>query len=251
MKYNVQSAILKSKQAGDTPVSLDGIKMILKIRLNDEAKWLFGKVDALHGAKVTWKQIKKYLTKIITVRDEMRDFFRDNARDRDFDDNHAEIINGIADNAEKILEENEKTQDNMLETLKVIRKQLKHLDRKVESFINPPKEKEEKEEKEEVKDHIKRINVEDDKKKDSNSLKPFGSSVFVPSRLSNNNNDANEIKYVPNKTLSSPETPVIKEEDEDQYEDDGKEEEEEEAPQEEEAQDADDEEAANGGGDDE
>ena len=68
MKYNVQRAILKSIQAEDTTVSLDGIKLLLKIQLNDESVWLFNKVDSFHGAKVTWKQIRKYLKKMITVR---------------------------------------------------------------------------------------------------------------------------------------------------------------------------------------
>merc|ERR1712130_957346 len=69
MKYNVQRAILKSKQAEDTTVSLDGIKMTLEIQLNDEGLWLFHKVDELHGSKVTWKQISKYLKKMVAVRD--------------------------------------------------------------------------------------------------------------------------------------------------------------------------------------
>ena len=190
MKYNVQSAILKSKQAGDTPVSLDGIKMVLKIQLNDEAKWLFGKVDALHGAKVTWKQIRKYLTKIITVRDEMRDFFHDNARDRDFDDNRAEIINGIADNAERILENNEGTQELLLETLKDIRKKIKHIERKINL-------KQDRHDVEQVKDHINIISAQQISLTGSNKDK-------------NEKYEADIIKQVPSKvgpTISEEEEP--------------------------------------------
>ena len=133
----------------------------------------------------------------------MRDFFRDNARDRDFDDNHAEIINGIADNAEKILETNEETQETLLETLKDIRKKLKYLDRKVDSFINPPDEKTEQEDKKEVKDHIKGLNSDPDK--DKNSLQPF--PVFVKSKLAD---------VVPNKVPPKVATPVIQEEEEEE-----------------------------------
>ena len=133
MKYNVQRAILKSKQSEDTTVSMDGIKMLLKIQLNDEAKWLFSKVDSLHGAKVTWKQIRKYLTKIITVRDEMRDFFRDNARNRDYEDNKAEIINGISENAEKAIEVNESLEDKLLAQLHEITKKLNKLEKKIDA----------------------------------------------------------------------------------------------------------------------
>ena len=40
MKYNVQRAILKSKQAEDTTISQDAIKIMLKISLNDGSKLL-------------------------------------------------------------------------------------------------------------------------------------------------------------------------------------------------------------------
>ena len=74
MKYNVQRAILKSKEAEDTTISKDAIKNILKISLNDESKWLFNKVDKMHGMKITWKAIRKDLKKMINVRDDMRFF---------------------------------------------------------------------------------------------------------------------------------------------------------------------------------
>merc|ERR1712228_1014695 len=52
MKYNVQSAILNSKQAEDSTVSNDGMKILLKISLNDESQWLFDKVLFFNGSKV-------------------------------------------------------------------------------------------------------------------------------------------------------------------------------------------------------
>eukprot|EP01084_Bolivina_argentea_P313577 543028_1 len=134
MKYNAQRAILKSKQAEDTTVSLDGIKLSLKIQLNDESVWLFNKVDSLHGAKVTWKQIRKYLKKMITVRDEMRDFFSDNARDREYKEKQPEIVNAIHDNVEQTQESAQQNQEDILKCLAAITKQLKQLQKEVQSL---------------------------------------------------------------------------------------------------------------------
>jgi len=137
MKYSVQRAILKSQQAEDTTVSLDGIKASLKIQLNDESIWLFNKVDSLHGTKVTWKQIRKYLKKMITVRDEMRDFFRDSARDREFEENKAELINAINDNVEANNDQNAEKQDKILAALSSITKQLNELKKEIKRNKNP------------------------------------------------------------------------------------------------------------------
>merc|ERR1712130_465887 len=141
MKYNVQRAILKSKQAEDTTVSLDGIKMTLEIQLNDEGLWLFHKVDELHGSKVTWKQISKYLKKMVAVRDEMRDFFHDNKRDRVFEDNKAEIVNSIHSDLESNIQQNESLESKLIKTLDQITKRLDEntkrmdrIDQKLESI---------------------------------------------------------------------------------------------------------------------
>ena len=95
MKYNVQTAILESKQAEDTTVSIDGMKISLKISLNDESKWLFDKVLSLNASKVTWKQIRNYLEKVVAVRQEIRDFFEDQERERNYDEKKAEIIDDL------------------------------------------------------------------------------------------------------------------------------------------------------------
>merc|ERR1712048_74352 len=108
-----------------------GCKMSLKIQLADENKWLFSKVDRLHGAKVTWKQISKYLKKMIAVRDEMRDFFEDNARDRDFEENKAEIINGINENVETVTEQTQTLEEKSLNELQSITKRLIKLENKM------------------------------------------------------------------------------------------------------------------------
>merc|ERR1712130_939733 len=50
MKYNVQKAILNSKQAEDTTVSNDGMKILLNISLNDASHWLFEKVLFFNGS---------------------------------------------------------------------------------------------------------------------------------------------------------------------------------------------------------
>ena len=63
MKYNVEEAILNSKQAEDTTVSSDGMKAALKISQEDFSAWLFEKTLFFNGSKVTWKQIREYLGK--------------------------------------------------------------------------------------------------------------------------------------------------------------------------------------------
>ena len=68
MKYNVDGAILNSKQAEDTTVSKDGMKISLKISEDDSSSWLFERTLFFNGSKVTWKQIQEYLKKIESVR---------------------------------------------------------------------------------------------------------------------------------------------------------------------------------------
>ena len=68
MKYNVEEAILHSKQAEDTTVSNDGMKVALKISEEDLSSWLFEKTLFFNGSKVTWKQIREYLGKTEAVR---------------------------------------------------------------------------------------------------------------------------------------------------------------------------------------
>merc|ERR1712087_198508 len=110
----------------------DGMKTRLKIQLNDQAKWLFAKVDSLHGAKITWKQIRKYLEKTISVRDEMRDFFLDNARDRDYEEKKAEIVNGISDAVEAQKEATETMEEKLLAQLFKINERMSALESKLE-----------------------------------------------------------------------------------------------------------------------
>ena len=151
MKYNVQRAVLKSKNAEDTTVSLDGIKMLLEIQLNDESKWLFQRVDSGHGSKVTWKQISKYLKKVNHARDEMRDFFADNARDREFEENQAEIVNSIHDGVESQAQQSESLEEKLLSQLHSISNRLIELEKKMaakppaptkaEALINVPPSK--------------------------------------------------------------------------------------------------------------
>ena len=131
MKYNVQKAILRSKQAEDTTVSSEGMKILLKISLNDESKWLFDKVLSLNGSKVTWKQIRNYLKKMVTVRDDMRDFFGDQERDRNYDDNKAEIIDGIS----KTVEDNKDNNMNQQQILKLLQ-EMKHEINGIKKKIN-------------------------------------------------------------------------------------------------------------------
>ena len=61
MKYNVEKAIFTSKQAEDTTVSSDGMKIALKISEEDLSSWLFERVLFFNESKVTWKQIREYL----------------------------------------------------------------------------------------------------------------------------------------------------------------------------------------------
>eukprot|EP01083_Nonionella_stella_P180070 641139_1 len=138
MKYNVHKAILTSKQAEDTTLSLDAIKLELEIKLNDESKWLFSKTDSYHGSKVTWKQISKYLKKMVKVRDEMRDFFRDNARDREFEKNKSEIINTIYDNVENNVAQNESLEEKLLKELQQLSHRMRSIERKMDSIRFDP-----------------------------------------------------------------------------------------------------------------
>eukprot|EP01083_Nonionella_stella_P230214 814039_1 len=89
-RYRIKKAILDSTELEDTTISKDALKTELEISSNDEAKWLFNKVEQIHGAKVTWKQVRNYLEKMVSVRVSMRDFFSDQQRDREFKENHAE-----------------------------------------------------------------------------------------------------------------------------------------------------------------
>eukprot|EP01083_Nonionella_stella_P151295 483244_1 len=89
-RYRIKKAILDSTELEDTTISKDALKTTLEISSNDEAKWLFNKVEQIHGAKVTWKQVRNYLEKMVSVRVSMRDFFSDQQRDREFKENHAE-----------------------------------------------------------------------------------------------------------------------------------------------------------------
>ena len=100
MRKNVQQAMAAAPHGIDTAVSKDGIQKLLRIKLHDESEWLFGKVDALHGNKVSWKQIRKYMKKMVAVRGDMRDFFGDKQRDKHFADNTAEIMLKLADRVE-------------------------------------------------------------------------------------------------------------------------------------------------------
>jgi len=127
MKYNVQKAILNSKQAEDTTVSNDGMKIRLNISLNDASHWLFDKVLFFNGSKVTWKQILGYLKKSETVRSEVRDIFAEKERNRQYKDNTAEIIGEIAKNVDAIPGDNEHSE--LMTLLRDIQKQNKELRR--------------------------------------------------------------------------------------------------------------------------
>ena len=134
MKYNVQKAILKSKQAEDTTVSEDGMKILLKISLNDESNWLFNRVLFLNGSKVTWKQIRNYLTKMLAVRQDMRDFFDDRERDRNYDENKAEIIDEISKTVEDNNTNNQYKNQDIMELLKTIKKQNESMKKEIDAL---------------------------------------------------------------------------------------------------------------------
>ena len=121
MKYNVQKAILNSKQAEDTTVSNDGMKILLNISLNDASHWLFEKVLFFNGSKVTWKQIMAYLKKSETVRDEVRDIFAEKERCRKYQENTAEVIGEIAKSVDESQGQNKHIE--LMEMLKEIQKQ--------------------------------------------------------------------------------------------------------------------------------
>jgi len=147
MKYNVQKAITKAKQSEDTTVSSDGMKIVLKISVDDSSKWLFQKTLFYNASKVTWKQIRGYLKKTETVRDNVRDIFADKERARSFDENRAEIIAGIKKNVDqsknKIMDSDAKT-DQLLELMLGIKKQndeLKEQNVRMEQEINELKER--------------------------------------------------------------------------------------------------------------
>eukprot|EP01084_Bolivina_argentea_P103876 186039_1 len=133
MKYNVQKAILKEKQAEDTTISNDGMKISLKISSNDESKWLFNKVLSLHGSKITWKQIISYLSKMMAVREDMRDFFEDQERDRDYVEKRAEIMHDIQESVEDIQDNKQKA---IMDCLKEMQQQIEILNEKLDGNIN-------------------------------------------------------------------------------------------------------------------
>ena len=98
IKYKIKKVILNSSKAEDTTVSKNGLKTILNISLNNESEWLFSKVRQLYGSRITWKQISSYLTKTIKVRDDTRDFFNDQERNKNYKKRRAELIYGISEN---------------------------------------------------------------------------------------------------------------------------------------------------------
>ena len=64
----------------------------------------------------------------------MRDFFHDNARDREFDDKKAEIIHAISDNIDSNQEMNLTKQDKILHQLSSITKQLTDVQKEVRAI---------------------------------------------------------------------------------------------------------------------
>eukprot|EP00486_Rosalina_sp_Unknown_P006972 CAMPEP_0201571894 /NCGR_PEP_ID=MMETSP0190_2-20130828/14883_1 /ASSEMBLY_ACC=CAM_ASM_000263 /TAXON_ID=37353 /ORGANISM="Rosalina sp." /LENGTH=135 /DNA_ID=CAMNT_0047997049 /DNA_START=105 /DNA_END=512 /DNA_ORIENTATION=+ len=71
---------------------------------------------------------------MIVVRDEMRDFFSDHARDREFEEKQAEIVHAIHDNIELNNEHNESKQDKILHQLSSITKQLTEMKKEMKSI---------------------------------------------------------------------------------------------------------------------
>ena len=56
------------------------MKILLEIIFDDESKWLFDEVISLNASKVTWKQIRNYLQKTASARQDIRDFFEDTTK---------------------------------------------------------------------------------------------------------------------------------------------------------------------------
>ena len=123
MKRNVQKAISKSDQREDTTVSRDELKIQLKIPCNDESKWLFAQIEYLHGAKVTWKQIKNYISQMAVMRDSMKDFFGDMDRKRHYESNKADIISKMAKNVKDNSLKSSNKQNEMVDEMKELKKQ--------------------------------------------------------------------------------------------------------------------------------
>eukprot|EP01083_Nonionella_stella_P213062 768781_1 len=138
MKYNVQKAILNAKQSEDETISHGEMKLLLNISSNDESKWLFQKVLLLNGSKVTWKQIISYLEKMVAVRDDMRDFFEDQERDRNYLENRAEIMGDVQQNIEKIEGKME-----LLDMLKEMKAQITSIEEKIGNPIQSSDHKQE------------------------------------------------------------------------------------------------------------
>eukprot|EP01083_Nonionella_stella_P122850 369792_1 len=131
MKYNVQKAILNAKQSEDETISHGEMKLLLNISSNDESKWLFQKVLLLNGSKVTWKQIISYLEKMVAVRDDMRDFFEDQERDRNYLENRAEIMDDVKQNIERI--------EGKMDCLKEMQQQIKSIQEDLTKALRPIK----------------------------------------------------------------------------------------------------------------
>ena len=127
MKHNVQKAILDKdtgKQAEDTTVSNDGMKIALEINLDDESKWLFDQVLKLHATKVTWRQIREYLKKTLSIKQEIRDSFEDQEIGRKYEEKEAEIIDDISQTVEKAKENSEMQNKAMMGLLKEMQAQM-------------------------------------------------------------------------------------------------------------------------------
>ena len=136
MRSRVEKTILDKKysqQAGDTTVSKDGMKIRLNIAEDDRAKWLFDQVQLFHGKKVTWRQMHQYLKKTLDIREEIRDSFKNQEINRNYDENKAEIIHDIS----KTVRDQVTVPDQvktMMEEMRESHKLVRHMRREVSNL---------------------------------------------------------------------------------------------------------------------
>ena len=79
-------------------------------------------------------KIRNYLKKTLAVRQDMRDFFEDQQRDRNYDENKAEIIDELAKTVDNGQDENKSKNEEMMDLLKAIIKQNDNMKKEIDSL---------------------------------------------------------------------------------------------------------------------
>ena len=83
----IDGAIRRNNKGEDADLSLEKMKLELHITSHDEAKWLFDTVELHHAQKISWKHVRKFLNKSLSVRQDVKDFFVEQEAQKEYQEN--------------------------------------------------------------------------------------------------------------------------------------------------------------------